>query len=120
MANSSLCAGGLNLDLEEKPEETIVHCSGQITQEAARWFHKEIRERVIPVSRGKDVAFTSRIVLDLSKVSYVDANGMSAILGVWTDAQRKSCRVEIVNRGAGLGQSWLNRLFCKVKRLRQF
>jgi ABC-type transporter Mla MlaB component len=118
MANTSLCIGGLNVDLEEKPEETIVHCSGQITKDAALRFHTEIRDRVIPLSRGKGVALTCRIVLDLSRVSYVDANGMCAILGVWTDAQRKSCKVEIVNQGPGGGplrRAWLNQLFCKFK-----
>jgi anti-anti-sigma factor len=119
MLKTTLYADGLNLDLEENDEETIVHCSGKITRKAAQWFHAEIRERVIPVSRGTGIATTCRIVLNLSQVSYVDSNGLAAILGLWTDAQKKGCDVEIANHNTqavrlrnGTG---ISRLFRKLK-----
>ena len=97
MVKNTLSADGLHLDLEEKAEETIVHCSGKLTRHAAQWFRTEIRDRVIPISRGKDIAITNRVVLNLSRVSYVDSYGLGAILDLWTDGQRTSCDVEITN-----------------------
>ncbi len=98
MERNAFSVGGLNLNLEERPDETIVRCSGRITKDAARWFRAEIRDRVIPISRGKDIALTCRIVLDLSRVSYVDSNGLDAILALRKDGQKSSCDVEIINQ----------------------
>ena len=58
---------------------------------------QEIRDRVIPISRGKDIAITNRVVLNLSRLSYVDSYGLGAILDLWRDGQRTSCDVEITN-----------------------
>lgn len=97
MVKNTLSADGLHLDLEEKTEETIVHCSGKLTRGAAQWFRTEIRDWVIPISRGKHITCTNRIVLNLSGVSYVDSEGLGAILDLWREGQRTSCDVEITN-----------------------
>jgi len=114
-------APGLKLDLDERPEETIVHCRGKITGESAAAFENEIRGRVIPESRGKGISVTSRIVLDLSKVTYVDSVGLGAILRVWTAGQRRGCDVEIVNLSPRLEKLFsmtkLDEVFSKMKSL---
>jgi len=114
-------APGLKLDLDEGPEQTIVHCRGRITGESAEAFENEIRGRVIPESRGKGIAVTSRIVLDLSKVAYVDSVGLGAILGVWTAAQRRGCDVELVNLTPRVEKLFsvtkLDQVFSKMKGL---
>jgi anti-sigma B factor antagonist len=104
MASPTFSAGGLTFELEEKAEETIVHCKGRITAESAEMFQTEIRDRVIPTSRGKGIAVTSPIVLDLSEVTYVDSSGLGALLAVWTSGQRRACDVEIVNLNARVGK----------------
>ena len=60
-------------------------------------FRREIHGNLIPESRGKLVAVNSRIVLDLSSVTYVDSAGLGAIFALWTAGQSRCCALEIVN-----------------------
>jgi anti-anti-sigma factor len=96
MATQPLSPLGLQLQLEEKPNETIVHCKGKIIAENSEMFQREVRE-LIPESRGQIAAITYRIVLDLSNVTHVDSTGLGALLGAWTAAQSKGCDLEIAN-----------------------
>lgn len=97
MASRAFISPGLTLTLEEKPEEAIIYCSGKITADSAEVFQSEIRDHVIPMSRGKGVAVNTRIVLDLSNVSFVDSAGLGSLFGLWKAAQAKACNLEIVN-----------------------
>jgi len=84
------------LQLEQKLNETIVHCEGKITAENSEVFQREIRD-LIPESHGQIAAKTYRIVLDLSNVTHVDSTGLDALLGAWTAAKKKGCDLEIAN-----------------------
>ena len=96
MAAQPFAARGLKLQLEEKANETIIHCTGKITADNSEAFQREIRD-LIPQSRGHVTAITCRIVLDLSNLTHVDSTGLGALLGAWTAAQRKGCELEIAN-----------------------
>src|SRR6476620_1512374 len=96
MATQPLSPGGLKLQLEERPNETIIHCKGKITAENLEVFQREIRD-LIPESRDPIAAIAHRIVLDLSNVAYVDSSGLGALLGAWTAARDKGCDLEIAN-----------------------
>ena len=48
MPPESFSAPGLKFELEEKGDETIVHCIGTITDESAEMFQNEIRSCLIP------------------------------------------------------------------------
>jgi anti-anti-sigma regulatory factor len=99
VATPAYCMTTLKFDIDEKPEEITICCSGRITAESAYMFQREVRENSIPGSRGKGVAVINRIVLDLSNVTHIDNAGLEALLGVWTAGQRKSCSVEVINFG---------------------
>ncbi|GEM_PF-1988783 len=100
MTNSVVSGPGMHFVLNETNQQTIVYCSGQITGRSARWFEQEIRTRVIPISRGKGVAVTSRIMLDLSDVFHIDNDGLGSLFAVWTAGQQANCRMEIHNFGS--------------------
>jgi anti-sigma B factor antagonist len=96
MSTMSFAAPGLKLHLEEKADETIVHCIGRIGAENSEAFQKEIHS-LIPDSRGHAAAIACRIVLDLANVTHVDCQGLGALSGAWTAARSKRCDLEIAN-----------------------
>ncbi len=96
MATQSLAVPGLKLQLEERRNEAIIYCAGQINAGNSQRFQDEIRN-VIPASRGHVAAITCRIVLDLSQVTHIDSAGLSALLKAWTAAQTRGCNLEILN-----------------------
>ena len=114
MTNSVVSGPEMHFVLNEKNQETIVYCSGQITSRSARWFEQEIRTRVIPISRGKSVAVTSRVMLDLSDVSHIDNDGLGSLFAVWTAGQQANCSVEIHNFGSRSRSSALSRLAHRI------
>jgi anti-sigma B factor antagonist len=97
MASTAFSAPGLRLSLEEVADKAIVYCCGKITAESAETFQNEIRHHVIPMTRGKGVTVTTRIVLDLSNVTFVDSTGLGALFSLWSTARNKACELEIVN-----------------------
>ena len=121
MASAAFSAPGLRVSLEEGAEETVVYLSGKITAESAESFQSEISNHVIPMSRGKGVAVTTRIVLDLSNVTFVDSTGLGALFSLWSAARSKSCQLEIVNPNPRVQKlvslSRLDQLFYRVKGL---
>ena len=46
MATQPLSPGGLKLQLEEKPNETIIHCKGKISAENLEVFQREVRDLI--------------------------------------------------------------------------
>jgi anti-anti-sigma factor len=120
MATRSFAARGLKLDLEEKPDETIVHCTGRINAGNSEEFQTHIRG-LIPDSRGHVDAIALRIVLDLTNVTHVDSTGLGALLGAWTAAQRRGCDLEIANLNPHVGKlvemTKLDTMFRKMKDL---
>src|SRR5262249_7139435 len=97
MTNKIFSAPGLKLDFEERSHEATVRCCGKITAGSSDMFQREIAGKLIPESRGKLAVVNTRIVLDFSRVCYVDSAGLKAILGLWTAGQNRCCDVEIVD-----------------------
>lgn len=90
MITETLSAPGLTLELEQRIAETIVHLTGTITAESAATFQNQIQTRLVSDP-------SSKFVLDLSRVTYVDSCGLAALLTVWTAGQRSNCNLKLAN-----------------------
>jgi hypothetical protein len=55
MRANAFSAPGLSFELVETAEESNVHWHGKIRAESAEFFQSEIRDCVIPTSRGMGV-----------------------------------------------------------------
>ena len=70
----------LQINIEKKAEETIVHGSGRITSATSDLLQRTIRG-LIPG--------TKRIVLDLAEVDYIDSSGLGAMVSVYLAARSR-------------------------------
>jgi anti-anti-sigma regulatory factor len=118
VATPAYCFATFQMDMDEKPDEITIRCNGKITAESAHMFQRDVSGYSLPVSRGKGVPVINRVILDFSHVTYIDNVGLEALLDVWTAAQRKSCSVEIINRGPQTLKHgpllWLDRAFRRM------
>ena len=88
MATSPSSPRLLQLTTEKAPEHLVVRGVGRITSESESDFRDAIRE-LIPQ--------TKRLVLDLTKVDYIDSSGLGALVSLYTHASRSGCVLEIAN-----------------------
>lgn len=121
MTNTTLSTRGLEFDLEERRQETIVHCKGKITTESAAWLENAIEYAVIPTSRGKGIVYTCRVVLDLAGVTAVDRAGFETLLRLRSAGERRGLEVMIVNADfvgeKRMRQAIVVKALSKIKRL---
>ncbi len=78
----------LQLEIEKRPEATIVHCAGKVVIDSWAMFSVTVRG-LIP--EGKP------IFVDLSKVSLVDSVGIGAFVSVWASARKSGCELRFIN-----------------------
>jgi anti-anti-sigma factor len=63
-------------------------CRGRITTETSGLFKLEIK-KLIPQSK--------LIVVDLSKVDYIDSSGLGTVLATYVSAKTSGCTLQLVN-----------------------
>jgi anti-anti-sigma factor len=78
----------LHVETETTPTGTTFHFTGRIVSSTS----SILRDAV-----GKVIPEKKDIVLDLSKVSYVDSAGLGTLVGVWVSAKRGECDLKLVS-----------------------
>jgi anti-sigma B factor antagonist len=78
----------LTLSVEKPEGETIVHCAGKITLRSTDLFVNTVR----PLISG-----SSRVVLDLTHVEYLDSSGLGAVVRLWMTAKKADVALKVVN-----------------------
>ncbi|MGA8439944.1 MAG: STAS domain-containing protein [Candidatus Sulfotelmatobacter sp.] len=85
----------LSLETVRGPEEILVRCVGRIASSTSDELQTAVRA-LIPGS--------SRMVLDLTDVSYLDSSGLGALVGLYVSAKRQHCELRLINLNQRLKQ----------------
>jgi anti-sigma B factor antagonist len=78
----------LKIEVEKKPEETIIHCTGRITSGTSEMLKAVVRPLI---------SEARRIVLDLTNISFLDSSGLGTIVGFWVSAKKEKSQLKIMN-----------------------
>jgi anti-sigma B factor antagonist len=87
-ANPVIRPAELRLEPEKNLSETIVRAAGRITSATSAMLESTLRDLV---------SDSKRVVLDLTKVDYIDSSGLGALVSVYMHARRINCDLEIAN-----------------------
>ena len=63
-------------------------CRGRITTETSGFFKAEVK-KLVPRSK--------RVVVDLSKVDYIDSSGLGTVLATYISAKSAGCTLQLIN-----------------------
>jgi anti-sigma B factor antagonist len=80
-------AEDLKLETEKKPDAVVVRCLGRIVSSTSPLLQSTVRPLI---------AENKRVVLDLTKVSYLDSSGLGSIVGLWVNAKKNHCDLKLI------------------------
>jgi anti-sigma B factor antagonist len=78
----------LKVKIDNEGGATIIQCSGWLTAEFTPTFKTNVK-RLIPSSK--------KIILDLSRLTYMDSSGIGAVVGLYVSAKTAHCDFKLVN-----------------------
>jgi anti-sigma B factor antagonist len=88
MAANPVRPAELKLESEKRDSETTVRATGRITSTTSATLENTLRDLV---------SSNKRVVLDLTRVDYIDSSGLGALVAVYMHATRSNCNLEIAN-----------------------
>ena len=80
----------LTLDVEHKGTVHLVHCHGRLVVGVCNVLYDQVRE-LIPGS--------TRIVLDLTDLAFVDSMGLGTLVRLYVSARSAGSCIELINLG---------------------
>jgi anti-sigma B factor antagonist len=86
-SESAAPAQELKLETEKISEAVLVHCTGRIVSSTSPLLQSTVRPLI---------AENKRVVLNLTKVSYLDSSGLGTIVGLWVNAKKNNCDLKLI------------------------
>ncbi len=83
-------ANQFTLDVEHKGDVYLVHCHGRLIVGVCEVLYARVRE-LIPGS--------SRIILDLTDLSFVDSMGLGSLVRLYVSCKKMGSCLELINLG---------------------
>lgn len=78
----------LSLDVVRNGDEILIHCHGRIVSATSAILQDKVRA-MIPGS--------TRIVLDLTDVTYLDSSGLGSLVGLYVSAKRGGSALKLIH-----------------------
>jgi anti-sigma B factor antagonist len=88
MAANPLPTADLEFAIERTLDQVTVYCTGKITSDTTA----QLKATVKPLLSESHV-----VVLDLTRVSYMDSSGLGAIVGLFVSAKAAKSQLKLVN-----------------------
>lgn len=88
MNSQGISVPGFALRIEASPDAASVHCAGKLTAEHVASLRREVKS-LLPG--------TKRIVLDLTRLTYLDSSGLGAVVGLYLSARSAGCELQLIN-----------------------
>jgi anti-sigma B factor antagonist len=88
MATNPFPVSALSMATDRTPAEIVVHCTGKIRSDTIQ----ELKATVKPL-----LSETKTVLLDLTKVTYLDSSGLGAIVGLYISAKVVKSRLKVIN-----------------------
>jgi anti-sigma B factor antagonist len=85
----------LTVDVEQDGNTATVQCGGKLVAGVNDLLYTEV-SRLLP--------HTSRIVLDLTNLTYMDSMGLGTLIRLYVSAKSAGCDLELVNIGERIRQ----------------
>jgi len=78
----------LSMDVVRNGDEVLVHCHGRVVSATSSILQDKVRA-VLPGS--------TRVVLDLTDVTYMDSSGLGSLVGLYVSAKRAGSSLKLIN-----------------------
>jgi anti-anti-sigma factor len=86
--NAGLSQFSVAVDVQ--PDATTVRCYGRLIIESTNILRAEVQKLIKP---------ESRIVLDLTNLTYCDSMGLGSVISLYVSSKSAGCRLEVINLG---------------------
>jgi anti-anti-sigma factor len=87
-AGSATPSPELTIQIDAKPAETVVRCSGKLTAASTEQLLGTVRPHI---------AQSAGIVMDLRELSYMDSSGLGAMVRLWSASRQAKKKMSFIN-----------------------
>jgi anti-sigma B factor antagonist len=88
-------AARFSTEIERSAEATVVKCRGELVSGTSDILQREVKGLITG---------SSKIVLDLKDLTYIDSMGIGALMRLYVSAKSKGCSLQLINIGGRVQQ----------------